>query len=79
MFRIIKEMSIVLLTGIANVSNHIKCVSLSNQKLEIETTLSKLHCNVYSQELQYYLFSVKLHSWVKLFMTYKIRFKYACF
>ena len=49
MFRIIKEMSIVLLTGTINVSNHIKCVSLSNQKLEIETTLSKLHCNVYSQ------------------------------
>ena len=32
MLGIIKKMFIVLLTSIVNVSNHTKCISLSNQK-----------------------------------------------
>ena len=37
-------------------SNHTKCVSLSNQKCEIQPTYS----NEYNQELHYYPFAVKL-------------------
>ena len=38
-------MFIVLLARIVNASNHIKCVSLSNQKCEIQPTLINLHPN----------------------------------
>ena len=38
MFGIIKKIFIVLLASIANASNHIKYVSLSNEKLDIEHT-----------------------------------------
>ena len=44
-------MFIVLLTNIVNASNHTKCVSLSNQKCNIQPTLINLHPNKYSQEL----------------------------
>ena len=47
-------MFIVLLPSIVNVSNHIKSVSLSNQKLEIQPTFINLHCNERSQENHYY-------------------------
>ena len=60
MFRIIKSMSIVLLTNIVDVSNHATCVSLSNQKCMIQSTLIHFHLNEYSQELHYYPFLVKL-------------------
>ena len=60
MFRTIKKMFIVLLSSIVNTSNHIKCVSLSNQKCEIQPTLINLHPNEYCQEFQYYPFLVKL-------------------
>ena len=60
MFGIIKKMSIVLLSSIANAPNHTKCVSLSNQKCMIQPTLINLHPNEYSQEFHYYPFSVKL-------------------
>ena len=60
MFGIIKKMFIVLLTSIANDSYHTKCVSLSNQKREIQPTLINLHPNEYNQELHYYPFAVKL-------------------
>ena len=60
MFGIIKKMFIVLLTSIVNASNHTKCVSLSNQKCEIQPTLINLHPNEYSQEFHYYPFAVKL-------------------
>ena len=60
MFGIIKEIFIVLLTSIANVSNHTKCVPLNNQKCEIQPSLINIHPNEYSQELLYYPFSVKL-------------------
>ena len=60
MFGIIKKMFIVLLTSIVNASNHTKCVSLSNQKCEIQPTLINLHPNEYSQEFHCYPFAVKL-------------------
>ena len=53
-------MFIVLLSSIVNASSHKKCVSLSNQKYEIQPTLFNLHPNDYNQELHYYLFAVKL-------------------
>ena len=40
----------ILLTNISNASNNTKCVSLSNQQCEIQTTLINLHNNEYSQE-----------------------------
>ena len=49
-----------ILTGLVNVSNHTRCVSLSNQKYEIQPTLINLHPNKHSQELHYYKFAVKL-------------------
>ena len=53
-------MFIVLLTNIVHASNYTKCVSLSNQKCEIQATLINLHPNEYSQELHHYPFAVKL-------------------
>ena len=53
-------MLIVLLARIVNASTHTNCVSLSNQKCEIQPTLINLHPNEYSQELHYYPFVVKL-------------------
>ena len=49
-----KKMFIILLTNIVNASNHTKCVSLSNQKCEIQPNLINLHPNEYSQELHFY-------------------------
>ena len=40
MIGLIKRIFIGLLTDIANGSNHVKCVSLSNQKCEIQPTLN---------------------------------------
>ena len=55
----------VLLDSTVNSSNHIKCVSLSNQKSnEFKTTFINLHPNEYNQEFQYYYFTVKLDKWV---------------
>ena len=51
---------IVILSSIVNASNNTKCVSLSNQKCEIQPTLINLHPNEYSQELHYYPYTVKL-------------------
>ena len=51
MFGLIKEMFIVLLTGLVNGSNHTKCISLSNQKCVIQPALINLLFN----ELNYYL------------------------
>ena len=41
MLGIIKKVFMVLLSSIVNVSNHTKCVLLSNQKCMIQTTLIK--------------------------------------
>ena len=43
---------------------HTKCVSLSNQKCEIQPTLINLHANEYSQEFHYYPFAVNLNQCV---------------
>ena len=59
MVRIIKKMFIVVLSSIVNAFNHTKCVSLSNHKSEIQSTLINLHSNEYSQEFHYYQFAVK--------------------
>ena len=60
MFGLIKKIFIGLSTGLVNGSNHAKCVSLSNQKCEIQPTLTNLYPNEYPQEFHYYPFSVKL-------------------
>ena len=76
MFGIVKKIFIVLLTSIVNASNHTKCVSLSNQKCEIQPTLINLHLNECSQELHYYPFAVKLARCVGgcNFLTYFIKY-----
>ena len=60
MFGLIKKMFMRLLINIVNASYHIKCVSLSNQKFDIQLSLINLHPNEYSQEFHYYPFSFKL-------------------
>ena len=55
---------VILLASIVNVSNHTKCVSLSNRKCEIQSTLTNLHPNEYNQELHYYSFAVKLDKYI---------------
>ena len=60
MFGLIKKIFIGLLSNIVDASNHIKCVSLSNQKWEIQSTLINLHPNEYSQKFHCYPFSIKL-------------------
>ena len=57
---LIKRIFIGLLTGIFSTSVHTICVSLSDQKCEIQPNLINLHPNEYNQELHYYPFSVKL-------------------
>ena len=60
MFALIKKIAIGLLTGVVNGSNHIKCVSLSNQKCMMQPALMNLYPNEYSQEFHYYTFPIKL-------------------
>ena len=45
MFGFIKKMFIGLLTSTVNVSNHTKCISLSNQQCMNQYTLINLHPN----------------------------------
>ena len=61
MFRINKKMFIVVFSSIVNASNNTKCISLNNQKCEIQPTLTDLRPNEYSQEFHYYPFAVKLY------------------
>ena len=49
MFGLIRKMFMGLLIRIVNVSNHAKCVLLSNQKCMTQPILVKLHLNEYSQ------------------------------
>ena len=65
MFGIIFKMFIGLLTSLVSASNHKKCVSLSNEKCEIQPTFINLHPNEYSQEFHYYPFTVKLDKCVR--------------
>ena len=60
MFGFIKKMFIVLLTGVVDVPNQTKCVSLSNQPCMIKPTLIYLNFNEYKQGFCYYLFTVNL-------------------
>ena len=53
-------MFIALFIGLVNASNHTKCLSLSNQKCEIQPTFINSHPNEYNQQLCYYSFTVKL-------------------
>ena len=70
MFGFIEKTFIGLLTSVViNVSIHTKCVSLSNQKYEIQPALINLHRNEYSQELHYYPFTVKLERCVGICNT----------
>ena len=59
-FQLIIELLMFLLFSIVNSSNHTKCVSLSNQKCEIQLAFINLHPNEYNQEFHYYPFTVKL-------------------
>ena len=62
MSRFIKKIFIGLLASVVvKASSHTKCVSLSNQKCEIQPTLVNLLQNEYNQEYHYYLFPVKLN------------------
>ena len=45
MFGIIKKMFIGLTNGLVNTSNDAKCISLTNQKCDIQPTLTNLHPN----------------------------------
>ena len=45
MFGLIKKIIIGLLTGLLNGSNHTKCVSLYNEKWDIQLTFLNLHPN----------------------------------
>ena len=58
-------MFIVLLSSIVNVSDKAKCVSLNNQKYEIQTTIINLHPNEYSEEFHYYPYVIKLDRCVR--------------
>ena len=64
MFGLIKKIFIVFFSSTVNASNHTKCVLLSNQKCNIQPSLSNLHPNESSQEFYYYPFSVKLDACV---------------
>ena len=60
MLGLIQKMFIVLLSSIVNASSHTKCVSLSNQKCEIQSILINLDSKEYIQEFPSYPFSIKL-------------------
>ena len=64
MFGLIKKMFIGLLTFITSVSNHAKCVLLSDRKFMIQPTLMNLHPYEYSQELYCHPFVIKLDRYV---------------
>ena len=53
MFKLIKKIFIGLLIRIVNATNHTECLSLSNQRCEIQPTFINLHPNEYSQEFHY--------------------------
>ena len=59
MFWLIK-IFFILLTSMAGVSNHTKCVSLSNQKCITQLTRINLHPYEYSKKLSNYLFAFNL-------------------
>ena len=60
MFGLIKKMFIGSTNGLVNTSNDANCISLSNQKCDIQPTLTNLHPNELSQELRYSPFTINL-------------------
>ena len=60
MFGLTKKIFIGLLTSLVNGYNHARCVSLINQKYQIQLSLVNLNPNEYSQEFHHYLYAVKL-------------------
>ena len=60
MLPFIKKMFIRLIATIVNASNPTKCVSLSNQKYTIQSSLINLHPNEYTKKLWYYPFAFNL-------------------
>ena len=60
MFGIYKKIFIGLVKNIVNTSNHIKCVSLCNQKCSIQPTFINLHPN----KICYYSFAVNLNWYI---------------
>ena len=64
MFKLIKKIFIGLLIRIVNATNHTECLSLNNQRCEIQPTFINLHPNEYSQEFHYYPFIVELDKYV---------------
>ena len=64
MFESIKKISIGLLTGLVNISINTKCISLSNRKCMVQSTLINVHSNENGQEFYYYTFAVKLNTCV---------------
>ena len=69
MFRFIKEMFIILLTSLVNASSHTKCVSLSNQKCEIQPTLINLYPTEQSKQLHHYPSALELNRCLGSFDT----------
>ena len=65
MFGIIFKMFIGLLTSLVSASNHKKCVSLSNEKCEIQPTFINLYLSECCQEFYYCPFIVKLDKYVR--------------
>ena len=59
MFGFIKTIFIILIS-VFSAFSQTKCVSLSNQKCEIQPTLLNLHPNENNQELHYYQLAIKL-------------------
>ena len=77
MFGIIKKMFIILLTSTVSACNHAKCVSLSNQKYEIQPSLINLHFNEHRQQLHCLPFAVKSDKCVgscNTLMTYPVKY-----
>ena len=64
MFGLIKKIFIVLLSNMFDGFNHTKCVSLSNQKCQIQPAFINWHPNEYIKKLHYYPFAVKLEKCV---------------
>ena len=58
-----------LLITMVNACNHTKCVSLRNQKCDIQPTFINLHSNGYSQEFHYYPFTVKFDIYFRSWNT----------
>ena len=71
---LLKTMFNGLLSSIVNGYNHIKYVSLINQKCMIQPTLINLDLNEYRQEFHHHLFAVKLLEVLILLMTYLIKY-----